>query len=180
MIYVVEGIDRCGKTSFIDILRSKITNPKILVIHSAKPPKNVDPKSWSIEYYDQLISRAIFLSEEGFDVILDRAWLGEMVYGPIYRNTNISLNRIEEQLFSFEDIFKLFLFIDSPENALSREDGNSISDKIEHKRQEIESFINAFNGSTVLDKTLVDWSNTEFNNDFLNKLADKAIENEQN
>lgn len=175
MIYVVEGLDRCGKSSFIDILRSHIENPLLLVIHSGKPPRNVDPKKWSIDYYDQLICRAIHLNSEGYDIILDRAWLGEMVYGPIYRNTHIDQSHIEEHLFLFEHLFKIFLFVDSPENALSREDGNSISDKIEHKRQEIESFIDAFNKSIVKDKILIDWSTTEFTKEFLNQLAKEEI-----
>lgn len=174
MIYVVEGLDRCGKSSFIDVLRSHIKNPKILVIHSGKPPKDVDPKEWSIEYYDQLIGRSIFLNEHGFDIILDRAWLGEMVYGPIYRKTNISLSRLEEQLFCYEDIFKLFVFVDSAENLLSREDGLSHSSNINDKQNEINSFIQSFENTKVINKKLIEWNHQEFTKEFLNQLAKEA------
>lgn len=174
MIYVVEGLDRCGKSSFIDVLRSHIKNPKILVIHSGKPPKDVDPKEWSIEYYDFLISKSLEMSFFGYDIILDRAWFGETVYGPIYRNTNIRLDRLEHEIFDYKDNFRLFMFIDSPENLLNREDGLSFSININDKQNEIDSFVKSFNDTKLSNKILIDWNHQKFTKEFLNQLAKEA------
>ena len=96
MIYIIEGLDRCGKTSFIDVLRNQIKSPYIFTIHSTKPPGNVNYKEWSKKYYTNLISRIVNLSLQGNIIILDRSWIGETVYGPIYRNTNIPLSYFDQ------------------------------------------------------------------------------------
>ena len=70
MIYVVEGLDRCGKSTFIDFLRSQIKNPKIMVIHSGKPPKNVDAEIWTRQYYGNLMNEITNLSNKGYDIII--------------------------------------------------------------------------------------------------------------
>ena len=175
MIYVVEGLDRCGKSSFIDVLRSNIKNPNILVIHSGKPPKGVNTSIWSTDYYDSLIKQSLSLSIlENYNIILDRSWIGETVYGPIYRNDNIGLNRLEHEMHDYTEHFKLITFIDSAENALSREDGNSLSESISNKIKEINSFKEAHNLSRITNKMLIDWSKETFNKDFLIDLSNKV------
>lgn len=176
MIYVIEGLDRCGKTTFSTYLRNFIKNDKIIAIHSAKPPKGVDNYEWTIKYYNNLINVCLNLNEQGFDIILDRSWLGEMVYGPLYRNTNIELSQLENSIKNNIDQFKLFLFIDSVENVLSRDDGLSHSINVTNKLYEIESFKTAFDSSLINSKYVFDWSIIDFSDCFLKKCAAEIID----
>lgn len=174
MIYIVEGLDRCGKTSFIEVLRDQIKVPYIFTIHSTKPPKNVNYEEWSKKYYTNLISRIIGLSLQGNIIILDRSWIGETVYGPIYRNTDIQLSYFDSFIKDHVHLFKLFLFIDSPENLISREDGNSLSTQnIDNIKNEIDSFKKSFNESIIFEhnKHLINWQNTEFSKDKLLEIS---------
>ena len=175
MIYVVEGLDRCGKTTFTNYLRSMIQNPKILVIHSSKPPSNVDPVTWTILYYGQLIDQCINLSKDGYDIILDRSWLGEVVYGPIYRNTNIPLRILEEQLLTNNEHFKMVVFIDNPSALVKRDDGMSLSNDLSKKEYEVASFKAAFDASVIESKYMFDWSHCDFSTDLLKNLAASLI-----
>lgn len=162
MIYLIEGPDRVGKSTFIDLLRSTIKNPYIVTIHCGKPPKDVDNVSWTKKHYLNLISRILNLNNSGHDIILDRSWIGEMVYGPLYRNTNIDLEFFETPIMSFKNQFKLLLFLDSAESLLSREDGNSHSNDLEFKTGELSLFTKSFDESIIDNKWLIDWSNHEF------------------
>jgi thymidylate kinase len=171
MIYVIEGLDRCGKTTFINYLTKHIKNPKLLNIHSVKPPVGVDPSRWSSEYYDILIDTILKLHNENFDVIMDRSWIGEAVYGPLYRNVSIGLDKLEEKLDYVQRFFKLFLFIDTPENISLRDDGLSISNKIEDLEKEIELFNTAFDNTKITEKYLIDWSQVKYDNHYLDEFA---------
>lgn len=174
MIYIIEGLDRCGKTSFIDVLRNQIKSPYIFTIHSTKPPSNVNYEEWSKKYYTNLISRIVNLSLQGNIIILDRSWIGEAVYGPIYRNTNIPLSYFDSFIKDHVHLFKLFLFIDSPENLISREDGNSLSTQnIDKIKNEVELFKRAFDKSIIFDhnKHLINWENIEFSKEKLIEIT---------
>ena len=174
MIYIIEGLDRCGKTSFIDVLRNQIKSPYIFTIHSTKPPGSVNYKEWSKKYYTNLISRIVNLSLQGNIIILDRSWIGETVYGPIYRNTNIPLSYFDSLIKGYVHLFKLFLFIDSPENLISREDGNSLSTQnIDKIKNEVELFKRAFDKSIIFDhnKHLINWENIEFSKEKLIEIT---------
>lgn len=175
MIYIIEGLDRMGKSTFIDALRNEIQNPYVMTIHSSKPPKCEDVKKWTERHYLGLISKILHLDKYGYDVILDRSWLGEMVYGPLYRGTNISLSYFEHVIADFSHRFKMVLFIDSAENAISREDGKSHSSDIDFKKKEIDLFVKAFNSSIIQSKMIVDWSNEPFSLDSLKSKAKDFI-----
>ena len=169
MIYVVEGLDRCGKSTFIDFLRSQIKNPKIMVIHSGKPPKNVDVEKWTRSYYGNLMNEINDLSYKEFDIILDRSWIGELVYGPIYRNVHIKIHELECYIDTKQCI--LLTFVDSAENALSRDDGLSMSTDYQNKLYEIESFKAAHDSSYIQSKYMIDWSIIDFSENLLKNFA---------
>lgn len=175
MIYVVEGLDRCGKSTFIDFLRSQIKNPKIMVIHSGKPPKNVNAEIWTRQYYGNLMNEITDLSNKGYDIILDRSWIGELVYGPIYRNVKINIGELE--CFVDTKSCILLTFIDSAENALSRDDGLSLSTDYQSKLYEIESFKAAHDSSYISSKYMIDWSIIGFSEDLLKNFAAELANN---
>ena len=177
-IYVIEGMDRCSKTTAVNILRQNIKNPKLIVLHSAKPPKGVDPEAWSIEHYDTVIDHIMELHDSGFDIILDRAWLGETVYGPLYRNVLIPIDRLEYQLDMFEedlDKFKLLVLVDKPSSAITRDDGNSLSTNLDNMQKEYDLFTQAYELTKIKDKSIIDWSFTTYSKDKLEKFIKEVL-----
>lgn len=179
-IYIIEGQDRCGKTSLINVIRNKLTNPKVLTIHSSKPPKVANVEEWSREYYKNLINTCIQLHSEGFDIILDRAWLGEVVYGPIYRKTALTLQELEYSLIGHTDKFSLVVMTDSGENIAARSDGLSLSDDIDKLNNERALFESATLSSIIATKSIVNWSKVAlYSSSKLNKIAEHLIDKRQ-
>lgn len=196
-IYVIEGQDRCGKSSFIDFLRNRITNPKLLVMHSSKPPKGIeDVRLWATRHYFSLGSTISKLWADGYDIILDRSWIGEYVYAPLYRG----MNPEDEWMFDLEanvilhnrDLdgwYKtkqfpsydtpsvcLAIFSDIPSNLAIRNDGNNISSKLEDLQLERDRFLSAFNKTNIKNKILVDWSETDFSPETFTNIVEKFNE----
>ena len=90
-LIIIEGPDRAGKGTLIDALRNQIKSPFVTVIHSGKPPKNTDnPENWSYLYNHNLLSTIKRIDNNDF-IILDRSYIGEYVYGPIYRDIKYQL-----------------------------------------------------------------------------------------
>lgn len=171
-IYIVEGQDRCGKGTLVDILRRTITNDKILVIHSAKPPKNVDPEQWTIAYYNNLKESITDLFYKGYDIILDRSWLGETVYGPIYRQVHIPLHKLELNPIISQ---ALIVLVDDASSIASRSDGLSMSEDLGALESERKAFKEAFFGSTVKNKELIDWEYEPYSKSKLEGFARSMI-----
>lgn len=164
-VYIVEGMERCGKTTTVNFLRSIIKNPKLLVLHSAKPPKGVNTFEWSQQHYFNLCTQAAKLSDEGWDVIMDRSHIGEFVYGPIYRGTaptDIRTSLVFDGFFNKEDTY-LFVLIDDANNVAARDDGLSLAQNVEQTTYERQRFITAFDKSTIKNKFLMDWAGHEAN-----------------
>jgi len=159
-IYIVEGMDRCGKSSFIRALRKTIKNHKIMTIHSATPPNDVDAAEWTKAHYTQLMHTCVTMQKFHFDIILDRSWVGEEVYGALYRGTNFT-----ERDFGVPnglkllvaDAMRLIVFIDSPENCKDRDDGLGLTSDLDNISQEREMFEMAESYSSVNSK-MCDWS----------------------
>lgn len=179
MIYVIEGPDRAGKSSFIESIRSKIANPSLLVIHSSRPPKSLDKDmmmSWTVQYYQQLIRTSIELADKGFDIILDRSWISECVYGPIYRDINIPQFMLESAIGGHESKFKICYLYDTAEALIAREDGESDARSIEDKSNELNSFVNAITNSIVKNVISINWADELFNKETLDYYASKLVQ----
>lgn len=162
MLILIEGLERCGKTTMVNHLRSKIKNPKLIVNHCAKPPKGLTPqetREWSQRYYFELLFKFDQLSNEGWDIIMDRAHIGEYVYGHMYRG-----NLPDDDFMFFTERFinisntYLILITDDPKSVHSRDDGMSLSstpDTIEFERKR---FVDGYNKSRILNKRHIDWT----------------------
>jgi thymidylate kinase len=102
------------------------------------------------------------LMEEAYqknrNLIFDRSHIGEYVYGPLYRNYSGDYIFDIEKLYVnkpfFKDIF-LFIFVDSPENLIKREDGLSFSTEMEMKIKEIQLFKEYHSKSNIMHKYLI-------------------------
>ena len=169
LIVIVEGPDRCGKGSFIEVLRDNIVSSKQIVIHSGKPPSDVEDKQeWAMNYNLGLINNINLLSRINDAIILDRSYIGEYVYGLIYRKIKYTdtmfkdfENKAIKYLLNTMHVV-LVNFTDSVENVISREDGNSHSGSLHTKQLEHDKFIELHNLSIIKNKYLIDWSVTTF------------------
>lgn len=189
LVIIVEGPDRCGKGTFIESFRNIATTPNIVHLHSTKPPelfaantlqerasRNRQQKLWSAEYNKGLICNIQCLADALNDIIiLDRSYLGEYIYGNLYRSarySNRDFNDFELDYLPLDDYnFVLVTFVDSPENLLHRDDGKSHSNIIEYKNVEVDRFKELHQLSIIKKKYLIDWSREEFSKILLDELV---------
>lgn len=164
MFLIIEGLDRCGKSTLIKNLRKRyFDSPKTLSFHSSSPPlKAEDPEFWETQHYHHLFGEMICLSlERGFDVIADRFHLGAIVYGKLYRNQgpDTEITNIEEYWVNFledyPDQIALVLLTDDPEKIMERHDGDSIEENIEQYAQTAIEFESAFASSLIPNKLYI-------------------------
>jgi thymidylate kinase len=106
----------------------------------------------SIKLYDQMFRIMSFCYENGINLILDRAHLGETVYSPIFRSYDGDFVYAQEQSYTFEKDALLFLFTDQACNLIHREDGFSFSKDLETKQKEIIAFEKAYERSSLIKK----------------------------
>jgi thymidylate kinase len=88
-VFVIEGVDGCGKSTLIRNLKKYFGSDVPVVIHSGKPPANLRTKlelfDYQQKYFENLLLEVIPRLVDYWPVILDRAHIGETVYAPIYR-----------------------------------------------------------------------------------------------
>ena len=158
MIVILEGMDRCGKSTLVSNLRKHyFRNPKLIVHHASAPPKGVaDSNAWEVDHYSETADTFHHLSaKEGYDIICDRFHLGAIVYGMRYRGLDpYTIYRVDNHFVANgqEKQVALILLTDNTDAIMSREDGQSL----ESSRQEYEDtrneFIRVFGFSRVHNK----------------------------
>lgn len=168
-LIIVDGMDNTGKSTLIARLTKVLESlgNTTITIHSQKPPKDIAPEDTSAyqhKYYLDLINMlATLKSECKYDyIILDRGWISEYVYGPLYRNRgkqeivedNIVLDKKVLSLFNMPSDVYLIMLLGSTKFLLSREDGKSLSDN---------------------DENLIELERTEFEKGYDYSLIDKKI-----
>jgi thymidylate kinase len=88
-VFVVEGVDGCGKSTLIENLKKSFGTNVPVVIHSGKPPKRLKTRKeqfyYQQNYFNNLLLEVIPKLIEYWPVILDRSHIGEAVYSPMYR-----------------------------------------------------------------------------------------------
>lgn len=180
-VIIIEGTDRTGKDTIINELKNLANN--VLIIHCSKPEGDsfYEQEKFQdllfLKYKDNLCSNKYNIADI---VIFNRAWYGEYVYGTLYRyrskdDVAALIKGIEVQLKQRNiDLYYIQLINDSCDLALKNDDGNSISNKIENIKQEIELFKEVYELSTV-NKILIKVNDgDEFRNkeDILNEVLD--------
>lgn len=166
MVVIIEGPNRCGKSTQIqnikDLFESK--GKDVQVIHyehlHLDPTKLYTPEQQKelsqVRYDDMLHLADLFANDKKTLLIFDRAHLGEMVYGPKYRHYDgeyvCELEKKYEKLMAAATVF---VFVDKPENLLSREDGLSPTTTLEDKAYETSSFVSAFVKSNIYHRYLI-------------------------
>jgi len=164
MIIIVEGMDRCGKDSAIKSITKYLYGldhlKSIHVLHYSNLPikdKEKVMQTSFLLYYD-MFKLAEFALKENFHLIMNRAHLGEWVYGYIYRNYKATfIYDIELNYIDLMDKIYLITLVDSSLKCLEREDGNSLSEADRNKGKiECERFIEATELSYIKNKICID------------------------
>jgi thymidylate kinase len=155
MLLIIEGMDRCGKSTLVEHLRKHyFTSPNILVHHSSSPPKVEDQNSWEINHYSSLFAASQKLVDDyHFDVIFDRFHLGAAVYGEKYRGADP--NDVYELDYMYLNSYKnaaLILLTDDGEAIAKRDDGDSLESTVEEYDETCAAFIEAYETSSCAHK----------------------------
>lgn len=170
MLLIIEGMDRCGKSTLVEHLRKKyFTTPDILVHHSSSPPKVSNPNQWEVDHYSSLFDTAYRLVvSDGYNVIFDRFHLGAIVYGMKYRGADpTAIYEIDEQFFKRKIDAATILLTDYPDVISSRDDGESLESGVEEYEHTRKEFIDAFNMSECENKLHI---NVTDNGGFVNTI----------
>lgn len=170
MLLIIEGMDRCGKSTLVEHLRKRyFTSPNILVHHSSSPPKVENPNSWELKHYASLFRTSKDLVKfGGYDIIFDRFHLGAAVYGEKYRNANpADVYELDNHYLCDYHNAALILLTDNPEAIMSRDDGDSLESSIHDYGQTQSAFIEAFTVSSCMNKLHI---NITDNGGFVNTI----------
>ena len=162
-LVIIEGPDNVGKTTVINDLVHKTKS--CIYLHCEKPEDNDDPVECALaqnEYFNKLYKSVIKYAEYDMPhldmIILDRSWVGEYVYGVLYRGNgknyvrkmihNLHKRLIETSCrtdYQLSDIYYILLTADNGEFILNNDDGKSISNKLENINKEREAFLEISN-----------------------------------
>ena len=159
MIFIYEGPDNVGKTTQIQYLKDYIEKDLQQMAHVMHYSniKGRNLESRSKEYYNEMFGISKFASNNGINLILDRAHGGETVYSPIYRGYAGDYVYDLEKSYNGKVLNNMILivFIDDDENLVDREDGESFSNDPTIKKQEIANFIKFYENSNIKKKLLI-------------------------
>lgn len=166
LFIIVEGPDNVGKTTLIQNLKNYYNDLTFHTMHYSNVRQD-SPEStiaYSKHLYMQMFDIMLNQTKYGFSgIICDRSHLGEMVYGPIYRNYDgeyvLDIEKKYSHIHSVWDNLLLVTLVDNPENLIAREDGLSFSTDLAKKQTEIANFINASQKSTIKHKVLINIKN---------------------
>ena len=141
MNYVVMGIDRIGKDTFISY-----NFPNHKKIHLTKPPKDVDPLMFSkAEYCDYFMNL-----KKSDNIVYNRGHIDEFVYAPIYRKYSTYWLTIMEQEFTQDVANTVFILLYTDNFDMMVDDG--LSHDFNRKEEEQELFHKYFDQSYMINK----------------------------
>lgn len=173
---LVEGPDNVGKSTQIQNIKNYFNNI-VFVTLSHGNTKQLCVNDY-IEYNTALF-RSMFETISNNDyievsTICDRSHIGEMVYAPIFRNYDGDYVLNIEEEYSDIDNLILIMYVDEPQNLISREDGQSFSTDIDVKWEEVRRFKEAFEKCN-LKKILIsitDKTEKEVSNETITKILE--------
>lgn len=156
MILIIEGMDRCGKSTLVEQLRKNyFYNHKIFIHHSSSPPKIVpDPNAWEVAHYSAMLDASYALNyAHDFDIIFDRFHLGAIVYGKKYRNADPEeIYSIEQMHIHSNDEIALVLLTDWTNKIMERDDDDSLESSSTEFDETRMAFEEAFDRSIIPNK----------------------------
>jgi thymidylate kinase len=170
-LLIIEGPDRCGKNTLIKNLTSQAENYVVRHFGSAKGNDDFEKRNFQFQFFKKEFALAALRPQ--FEMpdkeryprdiwIMNRAHLGEFVYGKMYRETHP-----EQWVMQMESLFGMdldpsvhLLLLTAPAEFLCRrDDGLSFTNNVEKKKAEIASFKNAYDQSKIINKKILNVSN---------------------
>lgn len=99
-VVIIEGADGAGKTTFANNLwvNDLIHGVDSRLIHNGPPPKD---GSLYYHYRAQILDALWFRDELGVSTYIDRTFLSELIYGPLYRGKSRVFGRQVNGLIRF-------------------------------------------------------------------------------
>lgn len=161
---VLEGPDNSGKGTQISNIYKLIARQGIVPFWMHWANFGIADRNACVDFSERAYRDMFFhcrqISLNGAVPILDRAHLGEWVYGKIYRDYDANFIWDIEKYFDagssvWFSTIKLITFIDEPENLIKREDGLSFSTDLTKKAFEIGRFKEAHEMSRIKNKLLL-------------------------
>lgn len=130
MIYLITGPDNSGKDTVIKVLQEVLPKPAHVLHYSAiKGKDKADVIEKSRVMYCQSIDVARYINNMlNSDVIFNRFWEGEMIYGPMYRGyTEEEAEYVLELETLHPSLVKGIFVMANPDTLMERDDGKSQS-----------------------------------------------------
>lgn len=138
MNFVVMGIDRIGKDTFIKHILGKYK-----VQHLTKPPEGKDPLTWSKSQYLDYFMRLAY--QDG--LVFNRGHWDELVYVPKYRDYSPNYVRIMEDEYRDRLANTIFILLYTTDFNIMRDDG--LSHDFARRQEEQDDFIKIFQESRL-------------------------------
>lgn len=174
MILILEAPDNCGKSTQVQKLIHLFHDKSIHQLHYSSVKgfnNNQEVYTYSCRMYSDMF-KLLYSNYKDMHFILDRSHLGEMIYGPLYRDYDgkyvLNIENYWKDFKEFWDQIYLITFIDTAERIINRDDGLSFSIDLKKKEREIELFQEAHNSSLIKNKLLIDIENLDENKVFEN------------
>lgn len=163
-IIIIEGTDRTGKDTLINELKNYFD--RTLIIHCGKPigSTNNEKILFQNKFFNDHINKLTSNIYENIcdAVIFNRSWLGEYVYGQLYRN--MSIEQAKEFISNKDlllnnnsnlDIYYIQLVNSSNKLIHDYDDGNSLSNESSMINKERELFYDVYSLTSIKNKKIV-------------------------
>lgn len=140
MFFIIEGLDRCGKSTLTEMIHDSIKdNHRVLLMRSYKPPSyyrtNKTSVAWECNHYFCKMNAIRDLLLKNFIVIMDRFHISSTIYEMEFRVGNDNYKRSMNDLFRvfFEDNgilstppVALITLLDDVDQIIQRDDHKSV------------------------------------------------------
>lgn len=192
-LIIIDGMDNTGKTTLINRLTSVLQdqlNMKVHTIHLQKPPSEIPEEqipAYSHNYYTvNLVNtlKSVFNLGEYDYIILDRGWVSEYVYGPMYRNRdpkdivedNIVMDYKISNIFGRDNIY-LYVLVGTSKFLIAHEDNLSLSQADEKLLiKEYNLFKNAYYMSLLNNKKCIEVDDCQNYREYLYEIFNDIVE----
>ena len=155
MLIIVEGVDNCGKDFVISELKKRFVKGTITEMHCTRPQGKTPEEQarFQDKEFMRIAKMILNADTENNTVILNRSWLGEYVYGQLYRGRDAysikkMIATVESTLCSvWDSTYVICLLPDCPEFIVKHDDNKSLSD---NNIKKIAEEIDLFDQATLL------------------------------
>lgn len=155
---MMTGQDRTGKTSQIRRILKYLIDKPVLIIHTTSA-KDLD-RDEQKQFYQRNADKALSLitSDDSVNWVLDRCYLDNAVYSPIYTPeiSSFYVQQLEQKYQLWDQEIYLIVLVDSSFKNLERDDGESYTTDAFFANKEMRNFIREFHRCGIKHKLLID------------------------